>query len=84
VELVAVREADGEGLAYLVSFAKQGYIIEEGEAVRVEVNRALASDSWPEDVPELTYKLEEKFKKAIEQLKSDELYKSGRKLSQKV
>ena len=82
MELVAVREADGEGLAYLVTFAKQAYIIEEGEAVRVEVNRALASDSWPEDVPELTYKLEEKFKKAIEQLKSDELYKSGRKLSQ--
>jgi hypothetical protein len=83
MEVVATREADSGGTAYLVVFAKQGYIIEDGEAVRVDPNTALTFGEWPGDVQDLTFSQEDEFKALIAKLKQDELVKSGRKLSQR-
>lgn len=80
MELVAARESDSDGLAYLVKHQDHGYIIEDGEAQRVNLDRALSYDSWEEPVPFLSIDLVSEFTLAIEKLKADEFAREGRLL----
>jgi len=80
LELVAARESDGEGLAYLVSLDGQAYIVDEGRATLVSLHRALGQ-AWEAETPHLSAKLESELERAVDRLRSDELHRSGRKLA---
>jgi hypothetical protein len=82
MELMAARQSDGEGLAYLVLLDNENaFIVDEGRATQVNLHRALGH-AWDTETPELSAKLENELEKAIDRLQTDELVRSGRKLAQ--